>query len=144
MVIRFALLATLAVATGLAGVGCAQAPVEESAELAEARAKGLVPTKRTQPEYPRRAALAGVQGCVTVSFDVLPDGRTDNYEVLDSKPQGVFVKTTLLALKDWRFPERQEPIRTQQKITYTLVNQPEGELPECDRSPELPEVYWVK
>lgn len=129
--------------------GCAGNPGSRDAEsvnpaLEEARRKGLVPAERRQPNYPRRAALAGVQGCVTVSFDVMPDGRTDNYEVLDSKPQGVFVKEALLALRDWRFPEREEPIRTQQKIEFQLMGYPERERPNCELNPDLPEVYWVK
>lgn len=117
---------------------------QDDPALAEAREKGLVPFERVPPQYPRRAALAGVQGCVAVSFDVLPDGRTDNYEVIDSKPQGVFVESTLLALRDWRFPEREESIRTQQTITYHLQNYPGRERPECELDPDLPEVYKVK
>jgi TonB family protein len=124
--------------------GCAGSPDPSSPEWEEAASMGLVPVKRVQPEYPRRAALAGVQGCVTASFDVMPDGRTDNYLVVDSKPQGVFVKTALLALRDWRFPEREQPVRTQQTITFELRGQRTGELPECDSDPDLPETYQVE
>ena len=141
---RVCRLIAAAVMTVSSAAGCARAPVSENPKLAEARAKGLVPLERTAPEYPRQAALAGVQGCVTASFDVMPDGRTDNYQILDSKPQGVFVKATLMALKDWRFPERDEPIRSQQKITYHLQGYPKNERPDCELDSELPEVYRVK
>lgn len=124
--------------------GCAGTPDPTSPEWQKPAAHGLVPVKRAAPEYPRRAALAGVQGCVTVSFDVIPDGSTDNYQVVDSRPQGVFVKAALLALRDWRFPAREEPIRTQQTITFQLTGRPASERPECDTDPDVPETYRVK
>lgn len=123
--------------------GCAGAPEQDPA-WDDLEDKGLVPTKRVPPEYPRRAAMAGVQGCVTATFDVMPDGRTDNYEVVDSKPEGVFVKAALLALRDWRFPERDEPVRTQQTIRFHLGNQRADERPECETDSAVPEVYSVK
>ncbi len=127
---------TLSVATGCAGT--AEPASQEWEGLA---GKGLVPIERTASEYPGRAALAGVQGCVTASFDVMPDGRTGNYEILDSRPQGVFVKAAVLALRDWRFPEREGPVRTQQTINFQLTNMSTGERPECDTDSEVPEVY---
>lgn len=123
--------------------GCIGTP-ERGPEWDDLEDKGLVPTKRVPPEYPRRAAIAGVQGCVTATFDVMPDGRTDNYEVVDSKPQGVFVKAALLALRDWRFPERDEPVRTQQTIRFHLGNQRADERPECETDSAVPEVYSAK
>lgn len=135
--------ALLGIGTLLVAAGCAGTPDPASPEWEGLADRGLVPIERTAPEYPRRAALAGVQGCVTASFDVMPDGRTDNYEILDSRPQGVFVKAALLALRDWRFPEREEPVRTQQTINFQLTNKRSGERPECDTDPEVPEVYEV-
>lgn len=123
---------------------CAGAPDPASPKWEGLADKGLVPIERTAPEYPRRAALAGVQGCVTASFDVMPGGHTDNYQVVDSRPQGVFVKAALLALRDWRFPEREEPIRTQQTITFQLTGRPAGERPECDTDPDVSEIFQVK
>lgn len=128
----------------LIAAGCAGSPDPASPEWEGLADKGLVPIERTAPEYPRRAALAGVQGCVTASFDVMPDGHTDNYRVVDSRPQGVFVKAALLALRDWRFPEREETIRTQQTITFQLTGRPASERPECDTDPDVPETYRVK
>lgn len=107
----------------------------------EAAEKGLLPLERAQPEYPRRAALAGVQGCVTAAYDVRPDGRTDNFQVLDSKPNGVFSRAAVLALREWRYPERDEPIRTAQRITFSLRAKPENEMPECLPGNGVPDRY---
>lgn len=131
----------------LALAACAGSPYrnlgpEEQAQLEQARAKGLVPTYMKPPEYPRRAALAKVEGCATVSFDVMPDGRTDNYEVVDSQPPGVFVKSSLLALRDWRYPKRDDPIRTTQTIEYNLRGA-KGDLPNCKQSGH-PQIVHVK
>jgi len=132
---------------GLALTSCAGSPYRNldedgRAELEAARAKGLVPTHMVQPQYPRRAALAGIEGCATISFDVMPDGRTDNYLVIDSQPPGVFVKSTLLALKDWRFPKRAEPGRTTQTISYNLDGARE-DPPHCKKSGQ-PQTVYVK
>lgn len=107
-------------------------------ELAE---QNLLPTKRAQPEYPKRVVLAGLQGCVTTAFDVRPDGRTDNFQVLDSKPKGVFSRAAVMALRDWRYPEREEPARIAQTITFSLRAEPEDEVPECLHAEEVPEKY---
>jgi TonB family protein len=55
------------------------------------RAKG-VPTVLMvgQPAYPRHALEQDVHGCVIVSFDILPDGKTDQFEVVKADPPGVF------------------------------------------------------
>lgn len=107
----------------------------------EAAEKGLLPLERARPEYPRRAALAGVQGCVTAAFDVRPDGRTDNFQVLDSKPKGVFSRAAVVALRDWRYPERDKPIRTAQTISFSLRSKPDNEMPECLPGNEVPDHY---
>lgn len=126
-----------------AAAGCAGQGGVDTSDPAwdEARSKGLVPLERVPPEYPRRAALAGVQGCATIAFDVLTDGRTDNFQVLDSKPPGVFARAAMLALHDWRFPERDSPIRTSQRIQFSLRGQPEYDEPVCLSGDEIPEEY---
>lgn len=107
-------------------------------ELAE---KNLLPLERAQPEYPRRAALAGVQGCVTTAYDVRPDGLTDNFRVLDSRPEGVFSRAAVMALRDWRYPERESTARTSKVIVFSLQSQSEDEVPECLQSEDIPEAY---
>lgn len=135
----------------------AGAAVAEPPEPAE-RGSGDYPQPlhRAQPEYPRAAALRGVQGCVTVAFDVRPDGLTDDFEVLDSQPPGVFVKSALLSLRDWRYPERDEPLRVTQTIEYTLVQSgnprsardaaqaARAEALECEKDPEQPQKVFVR
>lgn len=119
---------------------CAAAPSPEYLKKKEA---GMVPIKRVPPKYPRRAALNGIQGCVSVAFDIRRDGLTDNYLVLDSKPEGMFVGAVLLALRDWRFPPREKPVRTNMPVTFGLSNKRTDAIPKCALDPALPEVYEV-
>ena len=42
------------------------------------------------PVYPKEQARREVQGCVAVDFDIRPDGKTDDFEVVKSHPAGVF------------------------------------------------------
>lgn len=79
-----------------------------------------VPLKRVMPDYPKAAFREGVEGCVTVSFAILPDGRADAYIVLDSVPKGLFDQATMLALNDWRFKTPTSPGRHAQMFEYRL------------------------
>lgn len=79
---------------------------------------GPVATRRVDPDYPKEAVAGHIEGCVTVSFEILPDGRADRYVVVDSVPKGVFDKVTLLALNEWRFRAPARPGRYAQTIEY--------------------------
>lgn len=45
---------------------------------------------RGVPLYPRYQLEEDVHGCVLVSFEILPDGKTDQFEVVSAEPAGVF------------------------------------------------------
>lgn len=79
-----------------------------------------VPVKRVMPDYPKAAFKDRVEGCVTVSFAILPDGRADTYIVMDSVPQGLFDQATLRALNEWRFKAPTRPGRHAQMFEYRL------------------------
>jgi len=101
------------------------------------KAAGKVPIEAPQPEYPSLARRGGVEGCVTIAFDVTPGGHTDNFQVLDSRPKGVFDHAMLLALKDWRYPPREKPVRLVNKTQFALGDAYEG--PACLDKSEVPE-----
>lgn len=56
-----------------------------------------------QPMYPAEAQARRKQGSVRVQFDVTPDGRVDNVEILCATPPGVFEKETLAAVRKWEY-----------------------------------------
>ncbi len=56
-----------------------------------------------EPLYPRKASLEGLEGYVTLSFDVAADGSTQNIQVIDANPERVFNKAAIRALKKWKY-----------------------------------------
>jgi protein TonB len=61
---------------------------------------------RVEPDYPRKAAIKGVEGWVKLRFTVLEDGSVTNVIVIDSKPRRVFEKSAIRAIKRWKFKPR--------------------------------------
>lgn len=61
------------------------------------------------PAYPAAAQAAGIEGQVTVSYDVTPAGRVANAVVVAADPSGVFEEAALAAVRSWRFRPATEP-----------------------------------
>jgi len=59
--------------------------------------------EREHPRYPGRAAWAGAGGFALVDFDIGPDGRTRNVEVVASAPDDVFDARSRRAVERWRY-----------------------------------------
>ena len=55
------------------------------------------------PAYPAAARSAGIEGQVSVSYDVTPAGRVMNVVVVAAEPSGVFEEAALAAVRSWRF-----------------------------------------
>ena len=55
------------------------------------------------PVYPRQARSAGVEGQVTVRYDVSIQGAVVNLRVVRAEPRGVFERAALEAVAQWRF-----------------------------------------
>jgi TonB family protein len=56
------------------------------------------------PDYPRHARERGLEGEVTIEFDVNAAGYVGNVRVVKSDPEGVFETAAVTALRDFRFP----------------------------------------
>jgi protein TonB len=67
----------------------------------------LVVLKRVAPEYPRRAAMAGIEGSVTMQFTINADGSVSDVRVTEANPRRVFDRAAVAALSEWAF----EPFR---------------------------------
>ncbi|MGC8491621.1 MAG: energy transducer TonB [Syntrophobacteraceae bacterium] len=65
--------------------------------------KPPVPIKRVEPEYPDEARQLGISGRVVLKFLVESDGRVSRASVLSARPVGVFNRSALAAIVEWRF-----------------------------------------
>lgn len=85
----------------------------------------LIPLVRIQPQYPRRAALAGIEGWVKVEFTITATGGVTDPEVVDSKPPRIFDREAIRAILKWKFKPRvvngqPVPMRATQTIQFNL------------------------
>jgi len=58
---------------------------------------------RVEPEYPRRALRRGLQGYVSMRFDLDPAGAPGDIVIIDAQPPGVFDAAAVEALRQWRY-----------------------------------------
>ncbi len=89
-----------------------------------------IPKVRINPRYPRVAAQNGIEGYVTLSFDINPMGATENITIIEQKPRGVFDKAARKALSKWKYkPKMQDNIAVAQPgQTITLQFNLEKEM----------------
>lgn len=85
----------------------------------------LIPLVRIQPQYPRRAALAGIEGWVQVQFTITATGSVTDPKVIDSKPPRIFDREAIRAILKWKFKPRvvngqPVPMRATQTIDFSL------------------------
>ena len=66
-------------------------------------ANSLTALKRVNPRYPRRAKIRRQSGFVKLGFTIDKQGNVLDVKVLESKPKGVFDRSSIYAIKKWRF-----------------------------------------
>ena len=64
---------------------------------------GLTPIVRIEPQYPRKAAMQGIQGWVVLQFDITEAGAVSNVSILDAKPKRIFNMAAKRALLKWKY-----------------------------------------
>ena len=66
----------------------------------------IIPLVRIQPQYPRRAAIAKIEGYVTIEFTITETGSVTDPKVVDAKPPRVFDRDAIRAILKWKFKPR--------------------------------------
>lgn len=61
------------------------------------------PIKKVVPDYPRGAAIEGIEGVVTLRYRIGTDGRVRDARVEQSIPAKVFDEASLRVLRKWKF-----------------------------------------
>ena len=90
------------------------------------------PTVRINPAYPREAQVKGIEGFVTLRFDISELGRPVNVSVVKSKPRGIFEKQARKALRKWKYNpkmvDEKAVIQTNQTVTLAFEFEKESGL----------------
>lgn len=64
---------------------------------------GIVPLVKVPPLYPMRARRRGIEGWVTVRFQVDKTGRVTQPEIVKADPEKVFDNSVLRCVSQWKF-----------------------------------------
>ncbi len=103
------------------------------AERDNLRKRGkLVMLTRGVPIYPAKLLHHDPSGCVNIAYDVLPDGRTANPQVLKSAPPKMFDDVAIRSIEVTRFEPHPATTRTSQIVTFSIVPMPKGKPAEAD------------
>jgi protein TonB len=79
----------------------------------------LTPIVRIEPQFPRKAAMQGIEGHVVLSFEVTETGTVDKVEVVSSKPRRIFDMSAKRAVLKWKYKPQTDdgkPVRVAQKV----------------------------
>ncbi|MDF7670971.1 TonB family protein [Orbaceae bacterium ESL0721] len=80
--------------------------------------QNATPISRNQPEYPRRALDMQIEGYVVVKYDVNREGRVENIRFIESKPNNVFNRSVITAMRSWRY----RPVAAKDLTTRIVFN----------------------
>lgn len=61
------------------------------------------PISRNQPIYPRRALDMRIEGYVIVKYDITSEGRVENIRIIETKPNNIFNRAVIQAMKQWKY-----------------------------------------
>ncbi len=93
---------------------------------------GLKAVRTAPPAYPRRAAIEGLEGSVTLSFAIDGSGRARDIEVIGATEPGVFEAAAITALREWRFSaDVDSDRRYSQSFEFTLAQRGKPVADEC-------------
>jgi protein TonB len=87
-----------------------------------------LPIEQVKPKMPREAALKGIEGFITFTFDINEEGRVENIKVTDAENRSVFEAEARRAVRKFRYRPRKidgRPVRVvghSFTIVFTLTH----------------------
>jgi TonB family protein len=82
------------------------------------------PSHRVPPEYPPEALNAGLEGVVTIEFEINGDGSVRDPRIVEAVPPGVFDTAALNAIRQWRYTAQADAAgdirRARQSMLFSL------------------------
>ncbi|WP_091242107.1 energy transducer TonB [Aquimonas voraii] len=99
-------------------------PATAAAPVAQAPAPARPPRVLRQPSlrYPDQAMRQGIEGSVTLDFQINADGSVSDVRVIQATPQGVFEREAMSVVRRTRFEPPPEPTRARRTIEFSLGN----------------------
>ena len=91
-----------------------------------------VPIFQVPPQYPRRAAERGIEGCVLLEYTVTPLGAVSEPVVIQANPQGIFDRAATRAALRYKYkPLIRDGVAVavegvRQRITFILEGEGKG------------------
>jgi periplasmic protein TonB len=79
-----------------------------------------VPVSREAPNYPKGAEARGIEGSVTLKFNVDAGGNVVAPQVVDATPPGVFDAAAIEALTKWKYAPGSAASDVQVKLSFKL------------------------
>ena len=82
---------------------------------------GIIPIVTIAPNYPRKAAMAKIEGWVKIEFTITESGTVVNPKVTDAKPARMFNREALRAILKYKFkPKVVDGVAMTQVATQTI------------------------
>jgi protein TonB len=76
---------------------------------------------RIPPVYPIRARRRGIEGTVTVTFEVDEQGNVANLRIVEAVPPNIFEKSVLQCVSRWRYkPGTIEGVAVRARVETTI------------------------
>jgi protein TonB len=77
-------------------------------------------TKTVPPEYPRGAERRGLEGVVTLEFNISADGAVSDVKVVAADQPGVFDEAAIAAVTQWQYEGGQATAGHRVEIEFAL------------------------
>lgn len=81
----------------------------------------VIPLVRVNPQYPAKAAAAGIEGWVHVRFTITPQGTTADVSVVKAEPPGYFESAATTAVKGYKYKPKIESGQAVERTGVELV-----------------------
>ena len=92
----------------------------EPEQASKIKINDIPPSKRVEPHYPQIAVNNQLEGSVILRFDINKKVLTDNIEVVQSFPEGIFDKSAVEALSQWEYQNDQQ-LNSNQELSGKFV-----------------------